>query len=388
MSTHAHYSPSGAHRWMACPGALVVTEGGSTPGNVFSREGTAGHTLAEKCLRDGSDPFLEVGKEYEVEGHQVPITEELAEGVEVYLDYLATFEGELRVEQKIYYGWVLGLDDDEAFGTSDASVYHGATLHMFDLKLGRSFVSAWQNPQLLLYACGEAEALRLIGEPVEKVVLHIVQPRVSAKPTPYELTIEELEKFQDKARAAVKENEEAREQYSKMPFDKWAKKYLVAGESQCQWCPFKAKCPRMLDEFEAIPDDVDPHELPAEAFAEILQRQPLVEMFLKAVNEEVMGRLTKGDSIPGYKLVRGRQGNRRWGDEDSVVQALAKYPPEKTHQPAKLKTPAQMEKALKEEKDLIESLVVRNPAKPTLAPEDDPRPVWTEVASADEFESH
>ena len=55
----------------------------------------------------------------------------------------------------------------------------------------------------------------------------------------------------------------------------------------------------------------------------------------------------------------------------------------------KLQSPAQLEKAMKKLKlptDRIEGLVVRNPARPTLVPVDDPRPQWIEGDIANEFD--
>ena len=55
MSTHAKLSPSGAHRWMACPGSSILID--ELPSEFkrssgHAQRGTAAHTLVEMCLRD------------------------------------------------------------------------------------------------------------------------------------------------------------------------------------------------------------------------------------------------------------------------------------------------------------------------------------------------
>ena len=53
---HAKLSPSGAHRWMACPGSIVLESNIPDKGSVYADEGTAAHELAAWCLKDNMDP--------------------------------------------------------------------------------------------------------------------------------------------------------------------------------------------------------------------------------------------------------------------------------------------------------------------------------------------
>jgi hypothetical protein len=52
---HAKLSPSGAERWMTCPGSIVLSEGMPNPDSTFAAEGTKAHELAE-CWLKGVNP--------------------------------------------------------------------------------------------------------------------------------------------------------------------------------------------------------------------------------------------------------------------------------------------------------------------------------------------
>ena len=53
---HLRYSPSGAKRWMKCPGSLNVVRSEGDNNTAYSARGTILHTLAENCVRFDTDP--------------------------------------------------------------------------------------------------------------------------------------------------------------------------------------------------------------------------------------------------------------------------------------------------------------------------------------------
>ena len=59
MSTHAKFSPSGAHRWMTCPGSIKAEEGLPDNGNKYAERGTRAHSLAHYLLDPVNAPFAE-----------------------------------------------------------------------------------------------------------------------------------------------------------------------------------------------------------------------------------------------------------------------------------------------------------------------------------------
>lgn len=56
MSAHAQLGPSGASRWMACPGSVRLSAGLPDESSPFAEEGTKAHELAEICLKQGYHP--------------------------------------------------------------------------------------------------------------------------------------------------------------------------------------------------------------------------------------------------------------------------------------------------------------------------------------------
>jgi hypothetical protein len=387
---HSIFSASAAERWANCPGAIVLSRGIANSSSDASREGTAGHELGDRCLKAGTDPTQAIGET--ILG--ILITDELADAVQDYVDYVRTIPGTRLYEQQVNYAELLGVDDAEGFGTLDCAIIDGTVVHIIDAKFGRSYVDPSLNKQLMLYAAAIVRALEAVGETVTEVALHISQPRIVAKPIPFYLSRDALAEQVEYLRAAAQGVIEAEAAFTTPENKAWVKKYLHPGEQQCKYCPAAPFCPALRNavsplaaqasEFEVVTlaESFDPSEL-----AKRLALVPLAEIWIKAIRHESFSRLAKGSSVPGYKLVTGREGNRKWSDVATVEAAFADLPKELTHKPAELKSPAQLEKAVpKPRRAVLSELTIRAPAKPTLATSDDPRTPWVNTAGIDEFE--
>jgi hypothetical protein len=388
---HALFSASGAERWVNCSGSLALSAIAPVrPSGAAAREGTAGHTLADECLTKNLEPVDFEGVVFNVEGHDIEITDELALAVQAYVDYVRGISGLRWTETRTYYSQLLGVDTEEAFGTTDCSILNGTVLHIVDAKFGRKFVDAKKNKQTILYAAGVVDTIEAIGEEVTEIHLHIVQPRVSEKPIPYVMTREELRAEVAVMREAAQKAQEANIAFVDVKDKAWAKRYLSPGETQCMWCPAASFCPALRAEADDLTGEDTEHlnGLSSEYIAEALGRVPLLERWIEAVQHEALSRLSNGKPVQGFKLVLGREGNRRWNDVDKAAEAFGDLPVDVTHKPAALLPPAQMEKALKKLKlaRSLGDLVVRNPAKPTMTTADDPRAEWSPAnAIAEEF---
>ena len=401
---HSVFSASGAERWSNCAGSLVLSQGIPRRSSFAADEGTAGHELGEKCIADGTEPYDFIGEVIDVCGsgggvitNKIEVSLDLAEAVSKYVEYVRGISGTRWLETRIFYATLLGVPEDEGFGTGDCCILDGTILHVIDAKFGRGYVNPEKNKQMILYGAGVTDAIEAVGEEVTEIHLHVVQPRVSDKPVPYIMTRAELQEEVDWLRERAQLAMEATISFTNINDESWVKRYLTPGEYQCQWCPAAVNCPALkaeVSEFTAAADDEFGitnflEQLPGKKLGEYQTQVGLVEIWVKAVEHETMRRLTRGDSdVKGWKLVKGREGNRKYANEETAAEAFKDEPD--AFNPATIKSPAQLEKVLTKKKDkdgkeLLAKLVVRNPPKPTLTTADDPREPWTEAASADEF---
>ena len=158
---------------MNCPGSVKAEEGLGEGSSVFAQEGTNAHELADHCLVNGEDAVLYEG----VEGHfEFDVTQEMAENVQKYLDYVRSLPGDMFSEQRVEFDeWVPG-----GFGTADAVIIQDGLCTVVDLKYGKGVpVSAENNPQLKLYALGVYAHFSFIYE-IRRFRLAVVMPRYGA----------------------------------------------------------------------------------------------------------------------------------------------------------------------------------------------------------------
>lgn len=115
--------------------------------------------------------------------------------------------------------------------------------------------------------------------------------------------------------------------------------------------------------------------------------EPLVALWLKRVKSQALATMLDGGEIPGYKVVAGRQGNRKWSDELQVAEVLkgAGYSQE-DYTETKLLGPAAIDKLVGKKKatELLGGLIRRDDGQPTIAVETDKRPAYDRVTEAQE----
>jgi hypothetical protein len=75
------------------------------------------------------------------------------------------------------------------------------------------------------------------------------------------------------------------------------------------------------DEAVQAATDLLPGTTP-EQLGRLLMMAPLVEIWLKAVRAEGDRRMLAGQVVPGFKLVQGKRGARRWSDAEAAEQRL------------------------------------------------------------------
>ena len=367
MSDHSVYGPSGAARWLNCPGSIKAEEGIPDTESSFAFEGTCAHELAEWALRRNFQTVEVVGEALPI--NKELISQQMADYVQEYVDYVRSLGGDQEYEQEVSYGrWVPG-----GFGTADAIVTKDDTLFVIDLKYGKGVpVHAEENPQGMLYALG-ALAERDSFQKFEKVVIVIHQPRLEHVSV-WETTPKDLYAFGNYAGLQ-----------SALTIEPNAKR--IPGETQCRWCKAKPVCPALKNKAEhalmvqfhemETSAPIPPENLTDQDLQFVMHNKSLIETWLKSVETYVISRIESGGTFDGWKMVEGRS-NRRWADEAAAEKLLTKLLGAKAFVKKLLTAPAAEKVLGKEGKEKIQDLIVKPPGSPVLVPDDDKRaPIQT-----------
>lgn len=365
---HALLSASSSARWLACPPSAVAAEAYPNEQTEFTQEGTLAHEVAEQVAneREALDWQL-IGKP--------SVTAEMIECAQGYRDYIQeqtkSEHATVLLEQRVDFSpWV-----PEGFGTADCIIIQGDTMDVIDYKYGKGVVvSAEDNPQMKLYGLGALNDYGFACD-VSKVRLHIYQPRLNNISVD-ELTVDELLVWAENtvkptAAKAIK-----------------GKGNYSPGE-HCRFCPHAGRCRALT---KVCTEHINTHGIKASVevlapweVAEVLRMEPLVSLWLKRVKDQALTTLLNGGEVPGYKVVEGKLGNRKWTDEIKVVEILkdAGYQLNDITE-TKLLSPSSMDKSIGKKKvaELLTELIDRAPGAPTVVLETDKRPAYDRLAEA------
>lgn len=403
---HALLAPSSAHKWMACPGSLVLEEGLPDGETKFAAEGTAAHECAKWCLLEGKDAAAYIGR---VAYKDWAVDEEMAGYVQDYVDRVRAIaaNGHLLVEQRLPIGHVTGEDD--ASGTGDAVILLPDELVVIDLKYGRGVrVEAERNPQGQMYGLGALREYEMLLSTQRRFRFIVIQPRLEHYPE-WDCSLDELRAFGREASNAAELTRLASRHR-----DRWLgaadTPYLVPGEKQCTFCRAKPACPALAAkvsrdvgaDFEdltaAAPKGQVQSLVPmdGQALANAMAAVDLIEDWCRAVRAEIERRLVAGGNDAklvetlGYKLVQGKKGNRAWTDEAAVEQVLRKQfrlTVEEAYS-MKLISPSQAEKLLKDQPKRWAALlqhITQSEGRPSVAPAGDRRLALVMTPTSDDF---
>ena len=390
---------------MTCHGSVALAASAPRQSSTsYADEGTLAHEMAARALIKELHPRELVGQpSYDVQGRV--FEEDFVEGVTAYVeDVRRRAQGAaLLVEQRVTVPGV-----PECWGTSDAIIVRDDEIEVVDLKFGRGVrVDAQGNPQLALYAVGAVHHFGALAD-VKRARMTIHQPRLGHTSEAV-LDIDELSLFATTAAEAA-ERALAGLQGRADP-----RQMLTPGEDQCRFCPAKATCPALRD--EVINTIVGPNAGTAAALgldgfadldrlvpsarsidsdedlAQAMSRVGLIEDWCKAIRSEVERRLLAGAQLPGWKLVQGRQGARKWSDERAVEELLRKtfrLPADVAYERTVI-SPTAAERLVRAGElgdrrwERLQSLIKREPGKVSVAPATDPRPSWA-PSTVDGFE--
>lgn len=354
LLAHSPLGASGASRWMPCPGSVGLSYGVEDDDDEFAGPGKAAHAVAAECLRQSDmDAWEWIGwqvaptgallapetgqKQARLVGGGDPIrvNKEMADAVQVYLDAIrATHpdrnQGNSWIERRFHCPDI----HEYFYGTSDLTVVEGRTLHVWDYKHGAGIIiEVPNNVQCMYYACGMLEDLGLWNK-IDKVTLHIVQPRGFH--------------FDGPIRSWS---------VSTADLDAWLWEVLIpamdhalvsndtASGEHCRFCPARRrKCPQLmadLDELEVLVNQLKTAgKLTAAETGRILTLMVPAMIARKQALKNATGMLNAGHKVPGWKLAKARS-NRKFKD-GALDAAMEKFGGQALTT-SELKSPAQIE---------------------------------------------
>ena len=383
MREHAILSASSAFRWLACTPSARLEEHYPDRAGESAKEGTFAHRLAELKLDRYSKAIGQTKYDLQVkilkEGKS-QLGDYYSKDMESYVDEYVDLviekyehakevdpEAVLMLEQRLDFSdWV-----PEGFGRGDAIVLYEGHLEIIDLKYGRNVpVSAIGNPQIRLYGLGAYHLLGSIYD-VDTVTMTIMQPRNGGESSET-LTSGELLEWAYQIHQTAQVAFEGKGELNPGP--------------HCQFCRAAVRCRALTaQQLELAKHDFqDADQLSDEEVTDVLSRvDTLVSWANKIKAYALTEALDHGKHWPGWKLVAGRS-NRKISDPDEAKERLLTegYPEAQICKPQELKTLTQLEKSLGKQDvaEVLEGLIIKPCGKPTLVPEDDPRPAFNSAA--------
>lgn len=342
-TVHSKLPPSGAERWMTCPGSVVLSEGMPGDDSEYAAEGTKAHAIAEKWLlmhfaQHGASPAPSTPEEIEILKH-----------VRIYVEECIRVKG-----PKVFIEKRVAVSSD-VYGTADFITWHPDThtLYVRDLKYGAGVVvNVERNVQLRIYALATLLTMKLQARTIN---IGIVQPRYD-HPDGFirsvDFDVADLLDLHADVLDAVGRANEAEKSKQLTDVSVWNASFLVPSEKGCRWCAASPKCPAIKNRAQALAKQVfaEPSVLPPDKslakpaynpleLARALDFMPILEAWIKNTREFAYGEAEKGIEIPDYKLV-DKQAIRKWKDETAgpnvsplLVRALGCSPFEIWEQP-------------------------------------------------------
>ena len=366
--SHALLSPSSAHKWMVCTPSAKFEARYPDKESVYVAEGTKAHALCARLLILASRAMtLYVAEkiiDYRLSKLDESFDEEMKEAARGYAMFVLTdyFErkekvGEARLEVEVLLD--LGEFIPEGFGTSDAVIISGNTLHVIDFKYGKGVrVEAENNPQMLIYAVGAYSFYNAIYD-VDEVLTSIYQPRINNISTA-SMTGAELMAFAENLKGIAEKASKGKGEF-------------VPGD-HCRFCRARQHCKALAGWAEELRSNLDANELQPHDIQMILLRSDAIKSWLSAVEDYALESAMAGNAIPGFKIVEGRS-VRKYSDESKVAEVLESNGFMDIWKKS-LKTITEMEKMITKKTfaTLLSGLIIEPSGKPTLVPENDPRP--------------
>jgi hypothetical protein len=355
MPEHYRLSPSGANRWLRCPGSLEASRGQPDTASVYANEGTHAHLVASEALQQGID-----AKEVE---RECPAG--MVDAVQIYLDTIKELirtrqeDGSLLISEHIEEQLVSKAIEDFG-GTADwlglFAKEDEMVVHVCDYKHGVGEpVLAEGNKQMLSYLL----LAREVHGRQDRYFATIVQPRTNGPAAEtWEVTNEMLDDFEQEIREAVGKPGE-----------------FHAGD-HCRWCPALQVCDTVYQlALETAKMDFSTDNSPkdnVERWVTLMDAASAIKAALAKIPRLMVEDMKRGVEFPGYKAVMSI-GNRKWklDDADIVKRLAGRKVGKKVTCPPTLLSPTKLENL--GYKEQIQDLITREEKGPVAVPVTDRR---------------
>jgi hypothetical protein len=372
MGNHAILSASSSHRWLHClPSARLELEFENTSGEA-AKAGTAAHELSEHKLKKA----LHIRSKRPVSEYDSDEMEECTD------DYVAFIMEQVELARKSCTDPIVLIEQrldfscyvPDGFGTGDCVIISDDRLHIVDFKYGIGvLVDAENNPQMKLYALGALEIYDSLYD-IKEVSMTIFQPRRENVST-WTLPVEELKAWAE---------EELK--------PKAAKAYQGEGEyipgPWCTFCRASIKCRARADEKLKLAQKEFkmPPLLTDSEIEEILNIIPDLTKWAGEITAYATdAAVNHGKEWSGFKVVEGRS-VRKYKDEDTVAQKAVENGYKDIYRKSLIPL-TEMQKLMGKTKfeEILGSLIVKPPGKPTLVPKTDKRVAMNVTNAKNEF---
>ncbi len=375
-------SPSSADRWTSCtasPRFIFENWDKVPPSDTdFSKEGTTAHEVAASLLQNRAPDLRECPS---------PITPEIRKHAWAYMEYVESLlfkHSTMLVEQKIPL-WYM----PERNAKVDVLIDNQGSYDSVDLKYGEGVaVSPVRSLQCSTYIRTAVEKFKPAWLRKDSPIrIHIYQPRgrnaEDGAAHVWETTWGEIYDF----------TEEHISKPAKLILSKSPDLKFAPSDKACQWCAFKNPTPKgffcgarkaaMVEQIaplaalERAPGHLAPvQSISVKQLCAILEHGGKIKQWIDEAQKFALQFMKDGGTIPGFKVVTSRGGNRYWTQPELAAKHLLQ-----TH----LRRDEVFEEKLisvKQAEDLLgknkfsaqlTSLIAKPAGQPTIAPESDSR---------------
>lgn len=379
MKIHSLFSPSSAEKWFNCPASLSMEmDLSSISFCKETQEGTIAHKIAEKVLKNRLNIEKKSKKnffikkkvyasdyiKYKFFSKQITksifsITEEMTSYIQRYIDkvWIMSINKELLIEKKVHFSKFINISNQ--FGTVDAIIISPKEIQIHDLKYGFTKIEAKKNKQLQLYALGVLNKFNSKKFFFDNIRICIHQPRLNNF-SEWKTTVKDLLFFSEYAKFAAQYASFAINIKNYKGINYLNKNMFNPGFKQCRWCKAsggnckeetlfhlkKFSGNKKIKRIELFNVQKKINQLTLEELSFLYKKSNELRKFIFSIRNRVFLELKKGNTISGLKLIKNKNYNLSWMDENIAEIILKKIIPFKKRYIKKLISPSQVRKLI------------------------------------------